>query len=512
MKRLMSTAASRAWLVIALIGFALIALVLVLALIPRLSAGQKLLDEASPAFTDARVEGTRGGVNFISTYVDVADPLVPARGGAREVPKLIALIKRRGRLSTAGARRALKRQAPHTEALLRSLPLARVSAEVPSLTQFLATTLVTTPEEVQTTLVQRYPKLAQSLGALRNVESGWYEVPGVAGRLTRFDGTPVSTTTQLRDYYRDDLVPLVDKDKRKFQDLAGSGGIGYIPYLLLVVGLVVLAYGIFQARAATTQAPGRLAWGAVVGAGVVILAIVGVLGYFPRLNGANDVIEDFKPAFATSRVEGAIAGAEFVHQTVLFGDPIATPGGGAGADLRRLVRFVADRSPLTESEVRRALRRAAPRTVALTEAIPLSSIAAEVPPLVAYLSKKLKLPGDRLITALQRSVPGLAQSIQAVRPVGLGWNAIPGTANLTRFDELTPVRTMPALDGYLREDLLRVLGDQRNNFDRLANSWPPVNIFPPLLVIVGALMVLYGLAMMRFSIRRPHLRRRSKRA
>jgi hypothetical protein len=83
--------------------------------------------------------------------------------------------------------------------------------------------------------------------------------------------------------------------------------------------------------------------------------------------------------------------------------------------------------------------------------------------------------------------------------VGLGWNAIPGTAKLTRFDGLTPVRTLPAFDDYVRQDLLRVLTDQRSNFDRLANSWPPVNVFPPLLLIVGALVALYGLVMMRFA-------------
>ena len=503
MKRLMSTAASRAWLPVAFIGFAVIALVFALQLIPRLGAGQTLLDEASPAFADARVDGTRAGVNFISTYVDLADPLMSTRGGAsKEVGELIALIKRRGRLTTAEARRALKRRAPHVEALLRALPLSGASADVPRLTQLLAARLVSTPDEVQTTLVQRFPQLTQSLASLRNMTSGWYQVPGVDGRLTRFDGTPVATTPQLRDYYRNDVVPLLVRDRRKFQDLAGSGGIGHIPYLLIILGLVVLAYGIFQARTAATAVPGRRAWGVVVALGVLVLTIVGAFGYFPRLNGANDLIEDFKPAFAQQRVDGAVAGADFVHETVLFGDPIATTSGRAAAQFRGLVSYVAEGSPLTESQVRRAVRRAAPRLAGLIEAIPLSKVANEVPPLMTYLSKKLRLPGDRLTAALERSVPGLAQSIQAVGPVGMGWNAIPGTATLTRFDGLTPVRTMPAFDGYVRQDLFRVVADQRTNFDRLANSWPPVNVLPPLLAIVGALLALYGLAMMRLARKR----------
>jgi hypothetical protein len=258
-----------------------------------------------------------------------------------------------------------------------------------------------------------------------------------------------------------------------------------------------------QARATLERAPIKRDWAVVIGLGILILVIVGAFGYFPRLNGANDVIGDFKPVFEQQRVDSAVAGAEFVHETVLFGDPIATTAGGAVAQYRRLMSFVGERSALTESQVRRAVRRVAPSIAALLEAVPLSRIASEVPRLLAYLSKKLKLPGDRLRAALEKRVPGLAQSIQAVVPVGLGWNAIPGTADLTRFDGLTAVRTLPAFDQYVRQDLLRVVSDQRDNFERLASSWPPVNLLPTLLAMIGALVTLYGLVMMRVSRRRP---------
>jgi hypothetical protein len=79
MKGLMSTAAARAWLGVALIGFVVVVLVLVLSLIPRLSSGQEVIDSAAPAFTDERVAGTRAGVNLLSQYVDLADPLLTAR-------------------------------------------------------------------------------------------------------------------------------------------------------------------------------------------------------------------------------------------------------------------------------------------------------------------------------------------------------------------------------------------------------------------------------------------------
>lgn len=74
-----------------------------------------------------------------------------------------------------------------------------------------------------------------------------------------------------------------------------------------------------------------------------------------------------------------------------------------------------------------------------------------------------------------------------------GWNTVPGTGKLKRLDGRAPVRTMAALDDYFRKDVIPVLPAQRGHFDKLANTWPPVTYFPPLLLVVGALVVLYGL-------------------
>ena len=57
MKGLLSTGASRAWVGVALAGLVIIALVLGLALFPRLGAGQRVIDAATPAFADARIDG-----------------------------------------------------------------------------------------------------------------------------------------------------------------------------------------------------------------------------------------------------------------------------------------------------------------------------------------------------------------------------------------------------------------------------------------------------------------------
>jgi hypothetical protein len=504
MKRLLPpTRASRAWLVVALVGLVVVVLVLALRLAPRLGAGQDLIDAAGPALTDERVAGERAGIDFISRYVDLADPLMTTRGGgSREIAKLIGLLTKRPGRSAAQAAAALRREAPHTEALLRSLPLSGIRSEIPRFTAYLATTLNISEEAVAAELERSFPRLSQTLTALPSVSSGWNDIPGIGG-LTRFDGTTsVKTVPQLRTYFSKDLVATVERDKDDFQAVAGNGGIGYIPTLLLVVGVVVFAFGVFQVRRARKLPPGTLSWAVVVAVGVVIIALVGGLQYFPRLNGADRVISDMKPAFAQARVAGDRAGIDMVHQTVLFGDPIATVRGGAAAEVPELLSFVSQRTSIPRREVLAALRRRAPRLTAVLQAIPLSAVAAEVPHLLTFLGKTLKLRRAQLLATLQQRTPRLAQSLLAVRPVAIRWNSIPETEQLTRFDGTTPVRTMPALETFFNDDVIPVLENQRQNFDDLADPWPPVTYFPPLLLGIGVLVLVYGLLMMRFATKR----------
>jgi hypothetical protein len=504
MKRLLPAArASRAWLVVALVGLVVVVLVLGLRLAPRLGAGQDVIDAAGPALTDDRVAGERAGIDFISSYVDLADPLMTRRGGgSREIPKLIALLTRRGGRSRVQAAALLRREAPHTEALLRALPLTGVTGEIGRFTGYLATTLNLPEEEVAAELERSFPRLSQTLTALPSVTSGWNDIPGTGG-LTRFDGTtPVKTVTQLRTYFSKDLVATVERDKGDFQAVASNGGIGYIPNLLLVVGVVLLAFALLQVRRAGKLAPGKLSWAVVVAVGVVIVALVGGLRYFPRLNGADRMISDMKPAFAQARVEGDRAGIDMVHQTVLFGDPIATTRGGAAAEVPELLSFVSQRTSIPRAEVLAALRRRAPRLTALLQAIPLSAVAAEIPHLLTVLGRTLKLRRTQLVARLQQRTPRLAQSLLNVRRVAIRWNSVPGTAQLTRFDGTTAVRTMPALEAYFNGDVIPVLENQRQNFDDLADPWPPVNYFPPLVLAVGVLLLVYGLLMMRLATTR----------
>ena len=65
-------------------------------------------------------------------------------------------------------RKILRREAPHTEALTRALPLGGVAAEIPRLTAYLAATMGLPEEELAATLERDFPRISQSLTALSN--------------------------------------------------------------------------------------------------------------------------------------------------------------------------------------------------------------------------------------------------------------------------------------------------------------------------------------------------------
>ncbi|MBA3748805.1 MAG: hypothetical protein H0W96_15135 [Solirubrobacterales bacterium] len=496
MRGLVSTAASRAWLGVALAGVLLVALVIGLGMLPRLGAGQEVIDAAKPAMTDAAVAGELAATKLLAQYVDLADPLATRRGGGdKEFEKLVALISRRTGASRRRARAVLKREAPHTESLLRALPFSGVVDERARLTRFLSRTMNVDEETLQDDIARNFPRLFQTLSELPNVTSGWYDVPGIEG-MTRFDGsTRVQSMPGVGDYLRDDLVKTAAEQKDRFGYLAGWGGIGSIPILLLVIGVVAAGFGLLQARRATEYPPGRLAWRIVIAIGVLLIVLVAALQYFPRLDGADKMITKLEPAFEQPRVEGLRAGTDLVVQAVRFGDPIATEQGGAADEYPKLLTYVAERSGLNRRQVRRRLQRAAPRTTALLHAIPLSAVAAEVPHLTAILSRKLGTRGDRLIATLRKRTPGLAQAILVVGPVTSGWNEIPGTGELERFDGVTPVRSLPAFADYLDRDVVAVFEGQRDHFEALADGWPPLVAFPGIVLGFGVLIVIYGVTM-----------------
>jgi hypothetical protein len=143
--------------------------------------------------------------------------------------------------------------------------------------------------------------------------------------------------------------------------------------------------------------------------------------------------------------------------------------------------------------------------MALLDAIPLSAVAHEVPHLLGVLSRRLHIGGDRLVRTLRAHTPRLAQSLLAAGPLTSGWNAIPGTQGLERFDGVTSVRSMPDFVDYLDKDVVPVFETQQQHFQTLSSSSSSLGALPDLLLAVGLLMAIYGagaIVLMRKARRR----------
>jgi hypothetical protein len=54
---------------------------------------------------------------------------------------------------------------------------------------------------------------------------------------------------------------------------------------------------------------------------------------------------------------------------------------------------------------------------------------------------------------------------------------------------------MPALDDYLANDVVRVLENERARFADFAGASPPLGSLPALLIVLGVLLLAYGLWM-----------------
>jgi hypothetical protein len=241
--------------VVLAVGVGVVALVVVVSLVPRVSNGQKLLDALRPANDAARVEGDRGGIEMVSAIVDTEDPIMTAQGGAAaEVPKLIAFVSQQTGLSQAEVVAALQENFPHTTALLQTIPLSSVTAELPGLFIFLEKALGVSEAELLAALKTNFPGLAQSITNLPAVTNGWDNVPNADG-FTRFDGTPIKTVPGVRTYFSSDVIPVLETQRGNYENLVSISNIDFIGPLVLAVGIIVTIYGLLMVLLARRLEP-----------------------------------------------------------------------------------------------------------------------------------------------------------------------------------------------------------------------------------------------------------------
>lgn len=502
------TLAAMMWGIVVVVGAVVLLLVGTLSLFPRLSAGQSVLDGLRPTFATQRVAGDRVGINAISKLVDAADPIVTTQGGAAaEVPQLVAFVSSKTGLTPAQVLTALSKSFPHTTALLQAIPLESVTAELPGLETFLSGALHITPTQLLAALKTSFPHLAQAITALPTVTAGWNNIPGTE-QLTRFNGTPVRSVPDLRTYFSADVVPVVETQRGNFQQLdSGTPTVGAIAPILTVIGVVVVVYGLLMmvvfSRRRIRGVISTGSWGVVVVVGIVVLLLVAVGNLFPRLYGGQDLLNAAPPAFTSQRVAGDVAGINMASTVVDLSDPIMNAQGGAAAEVPQLVAFVSSKTGLSQTQVLGALASNFPHTTALLQALPLDAVSSELPGLVTFLGSALNMTPAQVQAALAANFPHLSQSIAALPVVTTIWDNVPDTQGFTRFDG-TPIRTVPDVRSYFAGDVIPAIAKDRANFETLATTAPPVIVFPSLLTVVGAAVVVYGLLLIVLWPRLPY--------
>lgn len=485
------------WVIVAGVGGLVVAVVLGLGLISRLNSGQHVLDQAKPAFTSERLATDVAGIDIISQDVNMANPIVTARGGgAAEVPALVAYAAKQLHTTPAAALAAIKQKFPHTAALLGALPLSSVSKEIPGLVSFLAKVLKLKPAQVLAALKANFPHLYQAVTNLPTVTSGWNNIAHIKG-MTRFDGSPVKTVPQLRTYFKNDLIPAVAAQKSNFDSLDGTSSVNWIAPLLLIVGLIVVLFGGAMAylshRAGLSRQLQIGAAAVVPVVGVVVVALVLILSLIPRTSNGQKLLNGLKPAFTAQRVHGDRAGITMVSAIVNMEDPIMTAKGGAAGEVPKLLAFVSSKTGLSQAQVLGALETNFPHTASLLQALPLSAVSAELPGVLQALG-----PG---VTA---AVPKLVPTVINAPYVTSGWDKVPGTASSTRFDG-SPIRTVPQVRDYFSADVIPVLERQRDNYDNLTQT-SNIDFIGPLVLIVGLIVIAYGVLMVWLAWREPRAR------
>lgn len=244
----------RAWGLVSTIGVVIVILVLGLNLFPRLIGGKKLLDDTRSVFALDRVKGDRAGIEFISIFVNALGPAVLPDGGVtEEYPKLLDQVARKVGVPTVEVRQLVELDFPHAAKLLNGVPFSASVADSTRLIDYLAGVSHVTPAQQWGSIRARFPKIYQVVSNLKIVTDGWAKVPGTVG-LTRFDGTPARSVPLIRDYFRGDVIPGLERQQRNYVivDTNWPPLIVFAP-LLTAVGIFVVGYGIFLRRLTRNQ-------------------------------------------------------------------------------------------------------------------------------------------------------------------------------------------------------------------------------------------------------------------
>lgn len=234
-----------AWAVVPVVGVAVVGLVLGLNLFPRLIGGQTLLDDTRSVFELDRIQGDRAGIEFVSIFVDSLGPAVLPDGGVTdEYPKLLDYLAHKVGIPTQDVRDLVALDFPHTARLLDGVPFSASVSDAWRLVDYLAATSKVTPDQMWATWLAKFPKIYQLATNLRKVTDGWSHVPG-ADKLAHFDGSPAHAVPVIRDYFRNDVIPALERQQKNFVIVdTNFPPLTVFAPLLTAVGIFVVGYGV----------------------------------------------------------------------------------------------------------------------------------------------------------------------------------------------------------------------------------------------------------------------------
>jgi hypothetical protein len=236
-----------------------------------------------------------------------------------------------------------------------------------------------------------------------------------------------------------------------------------------------------------------ICWAVVTLVGVIVIILVVWWQLFQRLNAAQSMVDDLSPAFTVERVHGDRGAIEMISAAADTGDAMMHPD-GAAAEYPKLLDFVAQRAGLSRADAEALMRKDYPAINGFLSGLPLPEVSAELPKLVHYLGTVMFMSEDEVNTMLQTDYPAIWQVYVNLPKLTDGWDAIPGTENLTRFDG-TPVRTMPELRTYLSEEVVGPVERQQANFRPLGVRGG-VGFLAPLLLALGVIVIIFGTTML----------------
>jgi hypothetical protein len=170
-----------------------------------------------------------------------------------EYPRLLDYVAGKVGIPTKDVRDLVHLDFPHTAALLDGVPFSASVADAWRLVDYLASTSHVTTEQMCATLQAKFPKTYQIFTNLKLVTDGWAQAPGTVG-LTRFDGSPARSVPLIRDYFRFDVIPGLERQQKDYVIVdTNFPPLTVFAPLLTAVGVFVVGYGVMLGRLTRNQ-------------------------------------------------------------------------------------------------------------------------------------------------------------------------------------------------------------------------------------------------------------------